>query len=386
MIIGIDLRCLPTDGSQGAGVAHAARFLTEELVIRNVPWTWKLYVPSGAVSIGSAGGERRRIVELHDASGTALRSALREDPCDLLFVPSGSIPPRLPVRAVPWVHDVAIFHHPEWFPQSLLRRTLTTSLFRHGVKSAPFVFAVSEDTKAELVSRFGLDPARIIVTLEGGDPFLGVLHGHELRERKRLAKERVAVSGITNAFVLALGTVEPRKNLAHLVSSWRRACSSFNRAVDLVIAGNDGWKLEDVYASMRKSIVPERDGSRIHRLQMLDDDARRDLLLAADLVAVPSFHEGFGLTALEAMQAETPIIAARTGALPEVIGETGVLLDPSDQEAWSNALVGLMNDDVSRIDIALAGKSRSQGMTWEGVAMKVEEGIRSIVIPAKAGI
>lgn len=376
MIVGIDLRCLPTDGTPGAGVAHAARFLTEALLLRDLPWTWKLYLPRGAADL--AGTERKgvSVVTLADVTGSALRRALRSEQCDVLFVPSGSVAPGLSVPTIPWIHDIAIFDHPEWFPQSFFRRALTTSLFARGVRRAPFVYAVSEDTKAHLVARFHLDPERVVVTHEGGDPFLHALHGEELRAQKQHAKQRVAATGITNAFLLALGTVEPRKNLAMLIQAWRRAIQSVDRPVDLVIAGRDGWKLADVHAMMARHVVPEQNGSRIHRLYAVDDDARRDLFLAADLVTVPSFEEGFGLVALEAMQAETATVCSSAGALREVIGDAGILLDPTDRDAWVGAIAGLMQDDVSRVDIALAGKSRSQGFTWEASARHVEEGMR----------
>ncbi len=379
MIVGIDLRCLPTDGTPGSGIAHAARFLTEALVIRDVPWTWKLYVPRGAMGVGNAGGERCVTVELSQGSGSAIRIACMRSPCDLLFVPSGAVAPLLPVRSLPWVHDLAIFDHPEWFPESRVRRAVTTTLFTRGIRSAPIVFAVSEDTKAQIVSRCGVDASRVIVTEEGGDPFLQALHGAALREQKRVAKQRIAATGITNAFVLALGTVEPRKNLAMLMQAWRRAVKAIDRPLDLVIAGRDGWKLKEIHAAMECQVTPERDGSRLHRLYVVDEDARRDVLLAADLVAVPSHHEGFGLVALEAMQAETAVLASSAGALPEVVDDAGILLDPHDRDAWARAIQGLIHDDVSRVDMALAGKSRSERFTWEAVAIKVEEGIRSIL-------
>lgn len=376
-VVGLDLRTLPTDGTPGRGVAHAARFLAEALVVKKVPWTWKLYVPKGAAPLAEAGRGNYVFVELKDETGASLRQSLKSHPCHFLIVPGGATPPGLSVPAVPWVHDLAIFDHPEWFPQSFLRRTVTTTLFRHGVEHAPFVLAVSEDTKRELVSRFGIDPRRIIVTLEGGDPFLHALHGAQLEEHKRAAKLRVGASGITNAFILALGAVEERKNLATLINAWRHACPSISRPVDLVIAGRDGWNLVETHSALYRHIQPETDGSRIHRLHAVDDDVRRDLLLAADIVAVPSFHEGFGLVALEGMQAGTAVLASAMGGLPEVVGDAGIQLDPRDQESWSHAIAGIMNDDVSRIDMGLAGKSRAQKFTWDAVAHHVVEGIQN---------
>ncbi|MBU1032803.1 MAG: glycosyltransferase family 1 protein [Patescibacteria group bacterium] len=364
MIIGIDLRCLPVDGKAGAGVAHAARFLTLELLASDVSWEWKLYVPKG-VNFSMEERRAHSVIELRDASGSSLRSALQSDPCDLLFVPGGSIAPRVPVRSIPWVHDIAIFDHPEWFPQSFLRRKLTTSLFVRGLKQAPIIFAVSDDTKRSLVRKFGLDPNRIIVTHEGGDLILSSFSDEELVERKMAAKKRIAALGISSSFILTLGTVEPRKNIAMLIQAWSDAKFEFGRAVDLVIAGGVGWKHKDVEISIGQFGATKAGDSQIRRISVLDDEERRDLLLAADLVALPSLHEGFGLVVLEAMQAGTALIASNAGAIPEVTGSDMLLLDPKDVGAWSKALTNLMKDDQARSRIAHAGKVHSKKFSWK---------------------
>ena len=375
MIVGIDLRCLPTEG-EGAGIAHAARFLTDAVLSQNVPWTWQLYVPS---TVGNdAWTKRSTIVGLKDATGSSLRTALRLHPCDVLLVPGGAVAPGLSVPAVPWVHDLAIYANPEWFPESVLRRVVTTRLFRRGVTAAPIVFTVSSDTRQGLVRLFGLDQERIRVTLEGGDPVLATLHGDALAEARRRAESNVASIGITNPFILALGTVEPRKNLAMLIRAWTDAQTAFGRPTDLVIAGREGWKTEEVRDAIKPHIVPEKGMSRLHRIESVDDATRRDLLLAADLVALPSLHEGFGLVALEAMQAGTPVVASRRGAIPEVVGDAGVFLDPHDANAWSQALVRLAGDDDARKDLGMLGKARSQGFTWERVAKIVIDGLRGV--------
>ncbi len=376
MTVGIDLRCLPQDGSAGAGVAHAARFLTEALLRQHVAWEWKIYLPQGASFVchpragrdlsgieqdsllrGNDSTEAERTIILSGASGSSLRNALRASPCDVLFVPGGSVPPRLPVPAIPWVHDVTIFGHPDWFPQSWLKRQLTTTLFRRGVKRAPLVFAVSEDTKNILVSLLQLDPARVIVTHEGGDSILRGLEGDALEQAKIMAKHRLAERGITQRFVLFLGTIEPRKNISMLIEAWKKATPSFTAPVSLVIAGRDGWG---------NIQIPSDSG--IVRLRECNDDLRRDLLLAAEIVALPSFHEGFGLVALEAMQARTALIASNTGAIPEVVGDGGVLLDPREVEAWSKMMIELMKDDKKRFLLAKEGKKRSNQFHWDRTA------------------
>jgi len=371
MNIGIDLRCLPTDGSPGAGIAHAARELAHTLIVmpaRDVSWV--LFIPHGA---GWEGEVRPsvRIVELADQSGPSLRKAIRRAPCDILFVPSGAVTPGLGVPAIPWVHDVAIFGNAEWFPQNIFRRAITTNLFRHGVMHAQRILAVSQDTKDTLVRLFRLDPSLIDVTSEGGDTFLSTLQGSSLREAKQRAKRRLADRGVTNAFLLALGTVEPRKNLPMLISAWQELVPLLGRPLDLVLAGRDGWKLHHVAKAMRDAKFVQETGSRLHRISSITEEDRRDLLLAADVVTVPSWHEGFGLVALEAMQAETAVIASNAGALPEVVQDAGLLLPPGDVKSWVGALRGLLLDDLTRQHMAEQGKARCQGMTWERTAKTV---------------
>jgi glycosyltransferase involved in cell wall biosynthesis len=294
---------------------------------------------------------------------------LLRHPCDVLFVPSGAVAPGHSVPCVPWVHDLAIYAHPEWFPQPFFRRMLTTRLYRQGVVRAPVVLAVSDATRQDIVARFGVPEARVRVTHEGGDPVLADLAGEALRHAKQRARHRLADRGITQPFVLQLGTLEPRKNVPTLLAAWREARPRFARPVDLVIAGADGWKLGPITRALdRERSYEGEDGARLHRVDAIDDDDRRDLLLAAELVAVPSFHEGFGLVALEAMQAGTAVMASDAGALPEVVGDAGILLPPTEVTVWARAMVDLMGTDEDRRRLAERGKARSQGMTWKRAA------------------
>lgn len=368
--IGIDLRCLPEDGSAGAGIAHAARYLTQALIAFSVAWEWKLYVPVGAsCPVGAS------VHALRGSSGAALRRGLREAFCDLLFVPSGAVAPGVCTPTIPWIHDLAIFDHPEWFNQSFVRRQLTTRLFLRGIRRSIALCVVSDDTKRMLCAMVPqVSDKKCVVTHEGGDPFLDALHGVSLDEARRAARARVAATGITNAFMLMLGTVEPRKNIHFLLECWRRAKAKFSRPVDIVIAGRDGWALPIHLDRASAALNEERDGSRIHRLRMCSDDDRRDLLLAADIVALPSLHEGFGLVALEAMQAGTALCASCAGAIPEVTGtDGGVLLAAHDADVWERALTGLVNDEDSRLELARLGKARSQFFSWNKTAHIVIE-------------
>lgn len=366
--IGVDLRCLPADGSSGAGVAHAARELTRALVrLGQEGVTWRLFVPSGAVWKDDV-----RRIELYSKHSRALRSALTVHPCDLLFVPSGAIALGLHIPTIPWVHDLAIYDHPEWFAESFLRRAITTRVFARGIHDAPHILTVSQSTKNDVVKKLHADPQKIYVTGEGGDSTLASFHGESLHEAKRRATAQLLERGMTHPYILFLGTLEPRKNIPMLLEAWLRARSRFDQPVDLVVVGRDGWKLRSIHHAIKMAGAHAATGSsRLHRIASASDEDRRTLLLAAQIVAVPSLHEGFGLVALEAMQAGTAVVASHTGALPEVLGATSALLPPKDSRLWSETLVHLMSNDDKRHRLAEQGKARGDGMTWEKVAKVV---------------
>lgn len=334
LTVGVDLRCVPADGSAGGGIAHAARAITAEL----------------QVHFGA------RLIPYHvQGRRGALIAAIRQRPCDVLFVPSGAVSPGLPVPAIPWVHDLDIVDHPEWFPQSWVQRALTTSLFVRGIRRAPHVFAVSEYTKQAIVRHARISAEQITVTGEGGDAVLAAIPRAALADQKRAAMERLTSLGVLRRFVLVLGTVEPRKNIPLLCGAWSDVVRQIPD-VDLVIAGQDGWKVAPIAAAIRAC-------PQTIRLSQVGEEARRDLLLAASLVCVPSFSEGFGLVALEATQAGTPVLASRRGALPEVLGEGSWLLDPEDMDAWQQAMVAV-----------LAGEREMPGkrpFSWQATAQAI---------------
>ncbi len=326
MKIGLDLRCLPEDGSEGAGVAHAARELGSRLTSYK-KYDWVAYAADNARWGGCV------VKRLASSKGSALRRALRQTPCDVLWVPSGAVALNLGVRAVPWVHDLIIFDHPEWFPQNWLKRSLTTSLFLRGIKRAPLIFCVSEYTRQAVIRHARVPADKLVVTGEGGDTELMRIPDEQLGDYKKTAQEYASgMLKIDRPYVLCLGTVEPRKNIAALIRAWRAG----GMDLDLVVAGRDGWRFEDVEREILK--IKDANIAGLHRLKRVSEHDKRQLILGAKAVCVPSWDEGFGLVALEAMQAGTRIMASDIPAHRAVVGEAGQLIDPGDEPAWAGTL------------------------------------------------
>ncbi|MBD3281734.1 glycosyltransferase, partial [Candidatus Uhrbacteria bacterium] len=205
-----------------------------------------------------------------------------------------------------------------------------------------------------------------VVTGEGGDT---TIKNYELRIKnaKEEAKDFYQKElGLGRGFVLCMGSVEPRKNVAMLIRAWKKAKQKSAQAPDLVVAGANGWKFEDVEAEI-KSLSATED-QFFYRFRSVTDEQKRTLLLAAGMVAVPSLDEGFGLVALEAMQAGTPVAVSDRGALPEVVGEAGMVIDALDEDGWTGAILACTEDDRACKLRSELGLKQAEKFSWEKTA------------------
>jgi|GEM_PF-5467184 len=141
--------------------------------------------------------------------------------------------------------------------------------------------------------------------------------------------------------------------------------------ISLVVAGRDGWKFDDVNREIRN--LNSDEASRFYRIKDFNDEDKRQLLIAASLVAVPSLDEGFGLAALEAMQSGTRVIASDRGALPEVVGDAGELIDPTDEGEWTKALAQMTNAKCQ-----MPNESWDEKFSWEKTAQVILESLKKI--------
>lgn len=340
--IGWDLRCLPSDGSSGAGIPHAARELWSACLVQAEEMKVDLFAfVSGKAMLDPEGG----VVRLSSPRSSVLREGLRAHPVDLLFCPSGSVPYGLSLPAVPWIHDLAIFQHPEWFPESWWQRLFTTTLVRRGIRRAPCVFTVSEATKKEVLALTSYRSNQIIVTGQG----------IVLPEQQGI----LPVSLQETPYALILGTVEPRKNISFVQALWSDICARLSQDLPLVIAGRTGWGKE---VSTHEPTV--------RRLPVVSDADRLALLCHASVVLVPSLYEGFGRVAAEALVVGTPVIASDRGALPEIVGHAGQCL-PLNSDRWIKAIVDIIRPGPIRNYWIQQTRIGSNHFSWDLIAKQV---------------
>jgi glycosyltransferase involved in cell wall biosynthesis len=190
-----------------------------------------------------------------------------------------------------------------------------------------------------------------------------VLHGVAERfrplEDPRLLGSAQARYGIRAPYILAVGTVQPRKNLARLLEAFAQAARAGD-APQLVIAGKRGWLSEGIERRARELGL----GERVRFAGYVADADLPALLSGALAFALPSLYEGFGMPVLEAMACGAPVLTSDTSALPEAAGGAALLVDPTDTAAIAAALARLIGEPELRADLRARGLRRAAGATW----------------------
>lgn len=222
-----------------------------------------------------------------------------------------------------------------------------------------WALAISESTKADLCEYQGTDPSRVFVTPLAADPltFFPCTEPERLRE----VRERYGIGD--GPYLLSLNTLEPRKNLDHAVRAFA-AVTRQERASDLrlVLVGAKGWRYERIFEALRAAGMEE---GRIIVTGFVADEDLAPLYSGAVAFVYPSFYEGFGLPPLEAMQCGVPVITSNTSSLPEVVGEAGILLDPTDEDGLAHCMLQLYRDSALREEMRTRSLQRARQFTWE---------------------
>jgi glycosyltransferase involved in cell wall biosynthesis len=176
-------------------------------------------------------------------------------------------------------------------------------------------------------------------------------------------------------FVLAIGTIEPRKNLPHLVAAFERV-AAVHHDLELVLAGPDGAARPEVDRVISR-LAPDV-AARVTLTGAVSDPARGWLIANAALLAYPSVYEGFGFPVLEAMAVGTPVIAANAGSIPEVAGDAAVLVEPTDEIGMSEALERVFIDQAVRDELVERGRAQAKEFRWDECATAIDSCYRML--------
>ena len=281
---------------------------------------------------------------------------LRKAP-DVLFVPAHVLPLIHPRRSVATVHDLGFLVYPEAHGWAQ-RRYLSWSTGWNARQSAA-VIADSAATKTDLVRSYGIDAAKVHVVYLGRDEALAPPRDAGAVQAVR---DRYGISG---PYVLYVGTLQPRKNLARLVEAYARIVGDPALAgVQLVLAGKRGWLYEDLFLQVGQLGLV----GKVLFPGYVDDLDLPALYGGARGYAFASLYEGFGLPVLEAQACGVPVMTSNNSSLPEVAGDAALLVDPQDVDAIAAAMRRLLTDDALREVLIRRGFENVKRFSWEKCA------------------
>jgi glycosyltransferase involved in cell wall biosynthesis len=253
------------------------------------------------------------------------------------------------------IHDISYELHPEWYPYR--RDWLRRAFYRRSARAASHILTVSQFSASEICSAYAIAAERVTVTPLGVDPAFAPVDPEVAGDLP---------TGVTKPFLLHVGDLHERRNLAMLVDALIEARRHFGAtaALSLVLVGSDRGVADGLCRIAREADVPEA----IVLLGDVSEDRLRALYQCATALVYPSMYEGFGLPLIEAMASGTPVIASSAASIPEVVGDAAVMLDPIDVRGWTDVIIRVVNDETLRHRLRAAGLKRASQFTWRRTA------------------
>jgi glycosyltransferase involved in cell wall biosynthesis len=280
-------------------------------------------------------------------------------PVDVLHV-QYTAPPFCRVPVVVTIHDLAFERMPETFTRrGSFQLKLTV---RRTAKKAARIATVSEYSRQDLLNIYKLNPEKVAVTYNGiGRNFVPQPstpnEAEELRRR----------FGVSRDFLLAVGSLQPRKNLVRLIRAYAKLRSEREDfRPQLVIVGRKLWLASEIFDEVKR----QRWADDVILTGYVADEDLPALYRAARAFVYPSLFEGFGLPPLEAMACGTPVVTSDVSSLPEVAGDAALLIDPNDELALANALIEIVNNEGLRAKLREKGIAQAKKFTWRDAAEK----------------
>jgi glycosyltransferase involved in cell wall biosynthesis len=295
----------------------------------------------------------------------ALPAASRKWQADILHVTYVG-PFFSPCPLVVSVHDVSFRRYPAFF--SPRDRLLFATLLPWTLRKASAVLTLSEHARQEIVELYPYVKNKTYVTLLAPSSLF-----HPLDQEESLAFVRRQY-GLASEFVLAVGNLQPRKNLLRLVKAFAAVCRQRPEA-QLAIVGKAQWQSSAIYKAVQ-DLGLERS---VIFTGYVPDDMLVQLYNAAKLFVYPSIYEGFGLPILEAMACGTPVITSTTSSMPEVAGQAALLVDPYLEEQMAQAISKVLDDVGLASSLSRAGLHRAQQFSWDRTAKQTLEAYRAVL-------
>jgi glycosyltransferase involved in cell wall biosynthesis len=276
---------------------------------------------------------------------------------DLCHFPANVVTLATACPRVVTVHDLSFERFPELFHRA--NRAYQRAMVRLSTRLAGRVIAVSDSTRRELVELLRVPERKIEVIPNGVERCFRPLPADQVAGFR-------AEKGLPERFILHLGTLEPRKNIVTLLRAYARLRRARDLPHALVLAGGKGWLYETIFAEVERLGLTDR----VYFPGFVEFDEQPLWYNAAAVFAYPSLYEGFGFPPLEAMACGTPVVTSNATSLPEVVGEAGLMVAPTDEAALADALWRLIDDQTLRARLRAAGPARASRFGWDATAAR----------------
>jgi glycosyltransferase involved in cell wall biosynthesis len=334
--------------------------ITESLTLFSS--SWKDRLPAGVVP-GTTTVDVRVPVSALNAAWHRLGWPPVERLAGVVDIAHSSHPLLMPARAaaqVVTIHDLDFLDYPER-TRAEIRRDYPP-LARAHARRAALVVVISAHTAQQVEARLDVPRERIVICRPGAPAWV-----------PRQAQP-------PHGPVLFVGTIEPRKNLPVLFAAYDRVVAGRPDAPPLLLAGRTVEQSAAILENIRA--YPRIEG-RVEHLGYVTDEERQQLYREASLLVLPSLEEGFGMTAVEAMRVGVPVVASTRGALPEVVGDAGMLVDPADEGGLAAAIDRVLADPAVRRQYAAAGVARAATFSWSDSASRLLDAYRALMARRK---
>jgi glycosyltransferase involved in cell wall biosynthesis len=294
--------------------------------------------------------------------GFDLAKKVRQDRPDLLHV-QYTAPLYSAVPIVVSVHDVSFLEHPEYFERARARQLQWT--VRRTVRRAARILTGSEFSRASILRAYGeVEEDKVVAVPNAAAPEFRPL---PFNAATAAVRKRFSISA---PFVLCVGDLQPRKNQIGLIRAFARLLQAYpSLPHNLVLAGKDTWFSPRVREAAQSSGI----SGRIQFIGFVSDPELLQLYNACEVFAFPSFYEGFGLPALEAMACGRAVVCSNTSALPEVVDGAALLFDPYAIDEIARAIADLLLDEELRLRMERLGVQRAAHFSWQKTAQRTLE-------------
>jgi glycosyltransferase involved in cell wall biosynthesis len=359
MIIGIDGN--EANVAKRVGIGEYAYELLKQFSMLESKATFWIYLkdkPNKELPSESANWQYKIVgpKKLWTQFGLPIHLFLKNPKPDVFFTPTHYAPRFSPVPTVVSVMDLSYIHFPNLFNKSDLYQLKNWT--KYSVKNANKVITISKSSKNDIIEEYHVRGDKVAVVYPGIKAKV-TLEPHVFPMSELSTKYQ-----ISDNFILYVGTLQPRKNIARLIEAFSLLLKNEELSksnLQLVIVGKKGWLYEEILEAPKKYNVVDR----VKFLDFVPDDELKELYHKAQVFVLPSLYEGFGLPVLEAMQHDCPVITSNISSMPEAGGDAALYVDPKNTADIAEKIKKVITHEPLRKEMIAKGKKQVEKFSWK---------------------